>query len=71
MKDDGAQKGYYHLLLGLAFLVGALGIIITYPIQKLYSYKNPIWSEELIIQRLVYFINIYKNLNSFMINKKR
>tara|TARA_B100000900_G_scaffold402054_1_gene407448 strand:- start:148 stop:672 length:525 start_codon:yes stop_codon:yes gene_type:complete len=49
MKDDGAQNRILPFTLGAGIFGGALGIIITYPIQKLYSYKNPIWSEELII----------------------
>ena len=49
MKEDGAQNRILPFTLGAGIFGGALGLIITYPIQKLYSYKNPIWSEELII----------------------
>ena len=49
MKEDGAQNKILPFTLGAGIFGGALGLIITYPIQKLYSYKNPIWSEELII----------------------
>ena len=49
MKDDGAQNRILPFTLGAGIFGGAIGLIITYPIQKLYSYKNPIWSEELII----------------------
>ena len=49
MKEDGARNRILPFTLGAGIFGGALGIIILYPIQKLYSYKNPIWSEELII----------------------
>tara|TARA_B100000575_G_scaffold233851_1_gene195376 strand:+ start:310 stop:834 length:525 start_codon:yes stop_codon:yes gene_type:complete len=51
MKDDGSQNRILPFTLGAGIFGGALGMIITYPIQKLYNYKNPIWSEELIIHR--------------------
>ena len=49
MKEDGAQNRILPFTLGAGIFGGVLGLIITYPIQKLYNYKNPIWSEELII----------------------
>ena len=51
MKEDGAQNKILPFTLGAGIFGGALGLIITYPIQKLYNYKNPIWSEELVIHR--------------------
>ena len=42
MKKDGAQNRILPFTLGAGIFGGALGLIITYPIQKLYSYKNPI-----------------------------
>ena len=49
MKEDGAQNKILPFTLGAGIFGGTLGFIITYPIQKLYSYNNPIWSEELLI----------------------
>ena len=49
MKEDGAQNRILPFTLGAGIFGSALGLIITYPIQKLYNYKNPIWSEKLII----------------------
>ena len=49
MKDDGAQNRILPYTLGAGIFGGAIGMIITYSVQKLYSYKNPTWSEELII----------------------
>ena len=49
MKEDGAQNRILPFTLGAGIFGGVLGLVITYPIQKLYNYKNPIWSEELII----------------------
>ena len=49
MKEDGAQNRILPFTIGAGIFGGVLGLIITYPIQKLYNYKKPIWSEELII----------------------
>ena len=49
MKEEGAQNRILPFTLGAGIFGGVVGFMITYPIQKLYNYKNPNWSEELII----------------------
>ena len=49
MKEEGAQNRILPFTFGAGIFGGIVGFMITYPIQKLYNYKNPNWSEELII----------------------
>ena len=74
MKEDGAQNRILPFTFVAGIFGGALGLIITYPIQKLYSYKNPIWSEELIMLAIGLFydsLHILDILNLLFCKPKR